>query len=158
MIHSNIFLYLVEGLSGNFSVLDNLVFFGFLLAPLMGYLGERWIRYKVLIASVFMIIIFANMFYVLEIIAGRASNLLSNHSVLEETLEVVTGIVDLIQNLGILLFTANIIQFGTDQLQGASSVKLSLFARWYIIIYFTPISINYFIALLGEIGDYKDEI
>ena len=98
------------------------------------------------------------MFYVLEIIAGRASNLLSNHSVLEETLEVVTGIVDLIQNLGILLFTANIIQFGTDQLQGASSVKLSLFARWYIIIYFTPISINYFIALLGEIGDYKDEI
>ena len=48
--------------------------------------------------------------------------------------------INLQEALGILIFTANIIQFGTDQLQGASSVKLASFAQWYIIIYFTPIT------------------
>ena len=156
VIHANLSQYLVVGLSTSpGSSLSTLALLSFLFTPMMGYFGVIYARYRLLMVSVTMIPVFSIIFYALEIIQETQSEYLEHHSGLAVSLEVITGVISFLQKFGIQIFTANVIQFGIDQLHEAPSSTLAAFGRWYVAIYFIPISGNQLLSWLAEIENIK---
>ena len=109
------------------TMLFNIIFGGLsalcILYPLLGLVSEYWKRYKIVMAGVIMLSV--NTIILIVIILGF--HILSNKNI---ALYVLTLIVAFLYFIGLCLFEANIIQFGTDQLQFAPSEELSSFVHW----------------------------
>lgn len=107
----------------------------YILYPILGLLGEKWTRYKMLtigtllcgVSYVFLL------FFSISVILDDYGIHIGNPILL-----VTSSFASLLFYLGIGLFEANIIQFGSDQLQFASSSDLSCFLRWFVWMAFFP--------------------
>ena len=101
------------------------------LYPILGYLGEKWRRYKVIKAGVGIIV---GSYVVHLIIITIAVTLEVGHEtkIIIEYLHIITS-TSVVFGLG--LFIGNIIQFGTNQIQLAPSQYLAAFARWFVCVY-----------------------
>ena len=107
--------------------------------PVAGLIAEiYWNRYKVMVFGTILALIgvtiitlsFLSMIFVSE--NCKVSNLLNETQQCSITISVVFSCLGVALYLfGLGLFQANAIQFGADQLQFASSEKLSAFVHWY---------------------------
>ena len=105
--------------------------FIFLFFPVLGYLGEKWTRYKVIIVSVS---IMATT-YVMSLILLIIIVMPDVHHGIRSTIEYLYTVTTLIILFGFGLFISNIIQFGTDQLQFAPSHHLAAFSHWFVCVF-----------------------
>ena len=118
------------GESSNSWVIGLLVSF-YLFYPLLGYIGERVTRYKVLVAGIIIINFAAFTVFGLFVLDFN-----TDKNKVFELLIAALKIVGLAMGvLGAGLFNANIIQFGTDQIQFGSSKDMVTFARWFMLFY-----------------------
>ena len=99
--------------------------------PLLVYIGERVTRYKVLVAGIIII-----NFAAFTVLGLFVLDFNTEKNKVFELLIAALKIVGLaIGVLGAGLFNANIIQFGTDQIQFGSSKDMVTFARWFMLFY-----------------------
>ena len=108
--------------------IQSFIFFFF---PVLGYLGEKWTRYKVITVSVS---IMATT-YVMSLILLIIIVTLDVHHGIRSTIEYLYTVTTLIILFGFGLFISNIIQFGTDQLQFAPSHHLAAFSHWFVCVF-----------------------
>ena len=113
--------------------------------PLLGLLGEKWMRYKVISIG---FVVFCVSFIVVLVSYGVLAIekfFLKDKSFsfgIQFTLLIVTLVVASILSFpSLCLFQANIIQFGADQLQFAPSEELSSFIHWLCWVYALPNSV-----------------
>ena len=126
----------------HFIIWDSLLITVFLFFPLLGYLGEKYLRYKLLLIGVFMIAIS----YILNMVLTALILIL--HSDLQSYL-CILYIVGLIPSLfGYGLFISNVTQFGASQLQFAPSTDFAAFARWSICIFIFGMTFPQFFIVL----------
>ena len=110
--------------------------------PLLGLLGEKWIRYKVIsigyvVLTVSFIVVLVS--YAVLVIKTFFSQDKSFSTSIQYTLIVVTLVVaSMFSFPSVCIFQANIIQFGTDQLQFAPTEELSSFIHWLCWVYALP--------------------
>ena len=102
----------------------------YLSFPILGYLGERWTRYKVIMVGVSIIVIN----YVINLILQTVIIVVDVHNGIRTAIEYIWTATILLTLFGFGLFMGNIIQFGTDQLQFAPSHHLAAFARWLMCL------------------------
>lgn len=105
--------------------------FFFLFFPLFALVGERWKRYKVLLAGSAMLVVGSFGMLVPLLIMY----LLNNFTSLLLIFAFVS--MNLISLLGFLLFLANIFQYGADQLLTAPSSYLQSFVHWFAFTWYT---------------------
>ena len=115
----------------------------YLLYPILAYLGERWTRYNVMMIGLSMFSVSWVVNSILNLIQDiREAN---ENSQLMISLDVINALNSVILYFGFRLFQANIIQFGTDQLQFSPSVEVASFARWFICTFTLPICVAGFV-------------
>ena len=116
-----------------------------LLFPVMGLVGEvYWTRYKIMITGT--VIAFLSI-----IIAPIAFAILTYVQPDDFVAALLSAIVLLPLQVGLAMFEANVIQFGTDQLLYASSDELSSFIHWlFWTLYVFPASISMFVCLINS--------
>ena len=105
----------------------------YLMYPVAGLVAEvYWTRYKVMVVgtalATFGIFIVAPSLVLLTVIYNVTDNGLNLPSV---PFLVFSCVGVILYEFGLGMFSANAIQFGTDQLQFPSSKKLSIFVYWY---------------------------
>ena len=115
--------------------------FHFLFYPLLGLLGEKWMRYKILLVGI--ILLFVGFF--IGIVTFVILYFVHLNSITVVGICLVVGFPFL---FGYGIFEANVIQFGTDQLQFASSQELSSFVYWVLYLGFFLVA---FILLMASI-------
>ena len=130
------------------SAITNTVFFGIfaivcLSFPFLGLLGEKWMRYKVIIIGT--VILFVS--YIIIIFSVAFDYLYDNLICL-----IIIPPAAFLYFIGLCLFEANIIQFGTDQLQFAPSEELRSFVHWICWVHAVPYLVS---SLLGLTLSYK---
>ena len=126
----------------HFIIWDSLLITVFFFFSLLGYLGEKYLRYKLLLIGVFMIAIS----YILNMVLTALILIL--HSDLQFYL-CILYIVALIPSLfGYGLFISNVTQFGALQLQFAPSTDFAAFARWGICIFIFGTTFGQFFIVL----------
>ena len=107
--------------------LFNIIFGGLsvfcILYPFLGLLSEYWKRYKIVMVGAIMLSV--NTIILIAIVIGFC--IISKQEI---ALYVLIPIAAFLYFIGLCLFEANIIQFGTDQLQFAPSEELSSFVHW----------------------------
>ena len=106
----------------------------FLFYPMLGLLGEKWMRYKVIIIGIVLICVG----FVIIIVCSVGLYSIQLNSIAAVTLAIS---VTCLFFLGYGLFEANIIQFGTDQLQFSPSEELSSFTYWFTYMYYCPLAV-----------------
>ena len=106
----------------------------YLFYPLLGLLGEKWMRYKVLLVGI--ILLFVGFFISIATLVALYFVHLNGIAIFGISL-----VLSFPYFFGYGIFQANLIQFGTDQLQTASSQELSSFVYWVLYM-------NYFIIAL----------
>ena len=119
------------GLSTNFVdnysyVLFAAISFSFLFYPLLGLLGEKWMRYKVILVGIILMLVG----FAIAIVTFVILNFVHLNKI------AVVGICLVVSFpffFGYGVFEANMIQFGTDQLQFAPSQELSSFVVIIVI-------------------------
>ena len=99
----------------------------YLSYPFLGLLGEKWMRYKVILVGI--ILMFVGFFIVVVTLVILNFTHLNGIAVVSICLGAT-----LPYFLGYGIFEANMIQFGTDQLQFAPSQELSSFVYWVLYI------------------------
>ena len=106
----------------------------YLFYPILGLLGEKWMRYKVMIIGIVLICVG---FVIITV------SLVSLYFLHLNSITVVILLVTLACPffLGYGLFQANVIQFGTDQLQFSPSEELSSFIYWLLYMYYCPLAV-----------------
>ena len=113
--------------------------------PLAGILADiRFGRYKTIITSIYLVLlsllllILSNIFWVL---------LVSDKLIIEATclFSVCAGISVVMLYTGLIGFTANVVQFGMDQLHDSPGEERTLFIHWYVWTYYGSI-------LVGQLG------
>ena len=103
----------------------------YILYPVLGYLGERWTRYYVIMTGTF-------------IASGGCMLLLLSKIVSDDTMTLVLAITGTVAfSCGLGLFSANIIQFSAAQIPGASSQQLASLARWWAFTLSVGVDIGY---------------
>ena len=142
------------GLSTNF--IDNysyaifaVIGLHYLSYPLLGLLGEKWMRYKVILAGI--ILMFGGFFIAMVTLVTLYFMHLSDIVVVSICLFATFPYF-----LGYGIFEANVIQFGTDQLRFAPSQKLSSFVYWRLYINYFLLAIILLIASSITAIVYKD--
>ena len=105
--------------------------------PFLGLLGEEWMRYKVIIIG-YLILCISNFFLVLNVVVLLIISIILQSSIASTYVVIIITVTAVLTFLGLCLFVANIIQFGTDQLQFASSEELSSFVYWFSWVYALP--------------------
>ena len=113
-----------------------------LFYPILGYFGEKWTRYKVILfGSGILVVGYISRFFVIPISIALTEFLLS-----ETTSTILTSLLWIVFSfplyLGFGLFQSNVIQFGCDQLLFAPSHELSSFIRWFIGMQYPFYTIN----------------
>ena len=106
----------------------------YLFYPILGLLGERWMRYKVMIIGMVLICVG----FVIITVSLVGLYFLQLDSI---TAAIVLTTLSCPFFLGYGLFQANVIQFGTDQLQFSPSEELSSFIYWFLYMYYCPLSV-----------------
>ena len=106
----------------------------YLFYPILGLLGEKWMRYKVLIIGMVLICVG----FVIITVCSVGLYFIQLDSITAVTLSI---IVTCPFFLGYGLFQANVIQFGTDQLQFSPSEELSSFIYWFLYMYYCPLAV-----------------
>ena len=134
------------GLSTNFIDHYSYVIFAvvglhYLFYPLLGLLGEKWMRYKVLLVGI--ILIFVGFF--ISIVTLVILYFVHLNSI---TVVGICIVVSFPFFFGYGIFKANMIQFGVDQLQFAPSEELSSFVYWVL---YMPSFLITFILFMASI-------
>ena len=117
----------------------------FCLSPLAGFLADvKYGRYKVVVRSLFLVLITIPL---LPVVAGAivGSTHIDNYVALIVviTISCVFGLIVSIPSCaGVVGFTANVVQFGMDQLHDCPGEDRTLFIHWYVWIYFITIVIG----------------
>ena len=106
----------------------------YLFYPILGLLGEKWMRYKVMIIGIVLICVGFVIITVCSV--GLYFIQLNNITAVTLSITVTSPFF-----LGYGLFEANVIQFGTDQLQFSSSEELSSFIYWFLYMYYCPLTV-----------------
>ena len=101
----------------------------YIFYPLLGLLGEKWMRYKVLLVGI--ILTFVGFFISMAILVALYFLHLNSIAVVGICL-----VLSFPYFFGYGIFQANVIQFGTDQLQFSPSRELSSFVYWVFYIEF----------------------
>ena len=101
----------------------------YIFYPLLGLLGEKWMRYKVLLVGI--ILTFVGFFISMVILVALHFLHLNSIAVVGICL-----VLSFPYFFGYGIFQANVIQFGTDQLQFSPSRELSSFVYWVFYIEF----------------------
>ena len=126
--------------------------FHYLFYPLLGLLGEKWMRYKVLLVGI--ILIFVGFFI------GIVTFVILDFVHLNRIIVVgICLVVSFPFFFGYGIFEANMIQFGTDQLQFAPSQELSSFVYWvlymnYFLLAFILLIASNITAFFSENNNY----
>ena len=133
------------GLSTNFIdsysyVIFAAIGFHYLSYPLLGLLGEKWMRYKVILVGI--ILMLGGFFIVVVTLVTLYFVHLSDIVVVSICLFATFPYF-----LGYGIFEANVIQFGTDQLQSATSQELSSFVYWFLYMNYSLLA---FVLLLAS--------
>ena len=112
--------------------------------PLAGILADiRFGRYKTIITSIYLVLlslfllILSNIFWVL-LVSNKPIKALSLFSVC-------AGISLIMLYTGLIGFTANVVQFGMDQLHDSPGEDRTLFIHWYVWTYYGS-------TLVGQLG------
>ena len=113
----------------------------YLFYPLLGLLSEKWMRYKVILVGI--ILIFVGFFIGIVTLVTLYFLHLNENAVVGICLVAAFPLL-----FGHGLFEANVIQFGTDQLQFAPSQQLSSFVYWILYINYSLVA---FILLMASI-------
>ena len=116
--------------------------------PFLGLLGEKWCRFKVILIGV--AIVFVSVF-ILALGVGIGMIVINDNSdhVSIHTSIIIPSLLGYIFYLiGMCIFQANIIQFGTDQIQFAPSKELSSFVHW---LFWVQALANVFVGILTYI-------
>ena len=110
----------------------------------LGLIGEKCMRYKVIIIG-YLILSISYIFFILsEVVISLIVIFNSQYFITNPYVVIIITVTAVLTFLGLCLFVANIIQFGTDQLQFASSEELSSFVYWFSWVYVLP---NFFYLL-----------
>ena len=137
-------------ISGGFSTnfFDNysylifaIVGLNYLSYPLLGLLGEKWMRYKVILVGI--ILIFIGFFIAMVILVTLYFVHINGIAV-----SGICSVAGFPFFFGYGIFEANVIQFGTDQLQFAPSQQLSSFVYWVLYLNYSLLA---FILLMASI-------
>ena len=123
----------------------------YLFYPLLGLLGEKWMRYKVILVGV-MLTFVGFLIILVTLVTIYFINL--NRIVVV----CICLVVSALYFFGYGLYEANVIQFGTDQLQFAPSQDLSSFVYWVLYMYYFPLAILLLAALIMTGFIYKNII
>ena len=139
-------IILSGGLSTNFIdyysyVIYAVVSLHYLSYPLFGLLGEKWMRYKVLLVGI--ILMFVGFFITVFALVTLYFVHLNSIAVVGICL-----VVSFPYFFRYGIFEAKVIQFGTDQLQFAPSQELSSFVYWFLYINYSLLA---FILLITSI-------
>ena len=103
----------------------------YMFFPIAGFVADVYCgRYKVIRFSVWLLWIALLLISLYAIVSSFTISTLNEHGII--IVSVVASVALLVFAVGISAFQANIIQFGTDQLQDASAGELSAFIRWYV--------------------------
>ena len=116
--------------------------------PLLGLLGEKWMRYKVI--SVGIVSIFSGLFISMATLMTLYFLNLNSIAVVGICL-----VLSFPYFFGYGIFQANVIQFGTDQLQFAQSQELSSFVYWVFYIDFFLLALTLLSASIITAFSYK---
>ena len=123
----------------------------YLSYPLLGLLGEKWVRYKVILVGI--ILMFVGFF--IAIVTLITLNFLHLNGI------AVVGIC-LVASFpyffGYGIFEANVIQFGTDQLQFAPSQQLSSLVYWVLYLNYSLLAFILLMASIITTIVYKNSI
>ena len=106
----------------------------YLFYPFLGLLGEKWMRYKVMIIGIVLICVG----FVIITVCSVGQYFLQLNSI---TTVILSTTLACPFFLGYGLFQANVIQFGTDQLQFSPSEELSSFIYWFLYMYYCPLAV-----------------
>ena len=103
----------------------------YLLYPVLGYIGEKFTRYKVLLTGITIVNLSLWIVIILFVIDfnTHSSRSIDTFLAVLKIAFIALGVI------GAGLFNANIIQFGTDQIQFASSTEMATFSRWFMLFY-----------------------
>ena len=115
-------------------------------SPLAGILADvRYGRYKTVVRSVFLVLITQALVAVvgIAIFLVLSSDLHTLVFVLSNVALSVVGFVILTASyISLVIFTANVIQFGMDQLHDSPGEDRTLFIHWYVWVYYLSIFIG----------------
>ena len=106
--------------------------------PFLGLLGEKWMRYKVIIIGYLILCISYIFLFLSEVVLLLILIFTSHYFIMDPYVVTILTVTAVFTFLGLCLFRANIIQFGTDQLQFAPSEELSSFVYWLSWVYALP--------------------
>ena len=123
----------------------------YIFYPLLGLLGEKWMRYKVVLFGI--ILIFVGYFIAIATLVTLYFLHLNGIAVVGICL-----VLSFPYFFGYGIFQANIIQFGTDQLQFAPSQKLSTFVYWVLYMNYFLIALVLIMASIINSLVYKNTI
>ena len=123
----------------------------YLFYPLLGLLGKKWMRYKVILVGV-MLTFVGFLIILVTLVTIYFINL--NRIVVV----CICLVVSALYFFGYGLYEANVIQFGTDQLQFAPSQDLSSFVYWVLYMYYFPLAILLLAASIMTAFIYKNII
>ena len=102
--------------------------------PMLGLLGEKWMRYKVMIIGIVLICVG----FVITTVCSVALYFIKLNNITAVTLAITVTCPFF---LGYGMLRANVIQFGTDQLQFSPSEELSSFIYWFLYMYYCPLAV-----------------
>ena len=136
------------GLSNVFVTQFSYIIFGviglyYLFYPLFGLLGEKWVRYKVMMAGSILLCIG----FIIVLISLTIVYLNDIHGT-KSVVIVLVGTFPFFIGQGI--FEANVIQFGTDQLRFSSSEEFSSFVYWFLYTYYCPLALILLMASIVQ--------
>lgn len=96
-------------------------------------------RYKIVVASLFLMSI--SLPLLLMAVAGIVGITILSPTIIVLILWVSAGILVFVLYVGLVGFTANVIQFGMDQLHDSPGEDRSLFIRWHVWTYYASLSL-----------------
>ena len=100
----------------------------------LGLIGEKCMRYKVIIIG-YLILSISYIFLILSEVVILLIRIFKSQYFITKPHLIIITVTAVFTFLGLCLFVANIIQFGTDQLQFAPSEELSSFVYWFVWVY-----------------------
>ena len=106
----------------------------YLFYPMLGLLGEKWMRYKVMVIGIVLICVG----FVIITVSFVGLYFLQLNSI---TAVILSTTLACPFFLGYGLFQANVIQFGTDQLQFSPSEELSSYIYWFLYMSYCPLAV-----------------
>ena len=123
-------------------------------SPLAGILADiKFGRYKTVVTSLF-IVLLAVLLAVL-LMAGFAAFIILVESGIAIVFSVLGGMAVIMLYVGLIGFTANVVQFGMDQLHDSPAEDNTLFIHWYVWTYYASF---FSVQLAWNLGLHIDDL